>query len=74
MAAATEITEPLEPWLERIIDRALLKHERHCWEHGIGAHVVRIRIRLGILVGFMAGSGVLGGAAGAMLARALGAP
>ena len=25
-----EVTEPLEPWVERVIDRALLRHQQKC--------------------------------------------
>ena len=64
-----EITEPLEPWIERVIDRALLKHQHKC---PVAARVTKIEIRLSALIGFMLGSGLLGGAAGAIVARAIG--
>ncbi|MCX5676445.1 MAG: hypothetical protein NTX87_15700 [Planctomycetota bacterium] len=64
-----EVTEPLEPWVERVIDRALLKHMQTC---PVALRVAKIEIRLSALVGFMLGSGLLGGAAGAMVCRAIG--
>jgi len=64
-----EVTEPLEPWVERVIDRALLKHQQKCPLFG---RVRKIEIRLSALIGFMLGSGLLGGAAGAIVYRAIG--
>jgi hypothetical protein len=67
--AANEVIEPLEPWVERVIDRALLKHMQTC---PLAARVLKIELRLSALIGFMLGSGLLGGAAGAMVYRAFG--
>ncbi|MCX5671139.1 MAG: hypothetical protein NTU94_07465 [Planctomycetota bacterium] len=67
-----EVTEPLEPWVERVIDRALLKHERRCVEQGLGRRLRVVEVRIAWLVGYMVGSGLLGGAAGAMVYRAFG--
>jgi len=63
------VTEPLEPWVERVIDRALLKHMYTC---PVAVRVTKIEIRLSALIGFMLGSGMLGGAAGAMVYRMFG--
>jgi hypothetical protein len=63
------VTEPLEPWVERVIDRALLKHMYTC---PVAVRVTKIELRLSALIGFMLGSGMLGGAAGAMVYRAFG--
>jgi len=69
MTPQNEVTEPLEPWVERVIDRALLKHMQTC---PVATRVMKIELRLSALIGFMVGSGLLGGAAGAMVYRAFG--
>ena len=70
--AGPEITEPLDVWAEKLLDAALKRHTLWCMRYGVGSEVGRMRLRLAALVGFMAGSGLLGGAAGAILARAIG--
>ena len=66
---AFQITEPLEPWVERVIDRALLRHAQSC---PLAPRVTRLEIRISALIGFMVGSGLLGGVTGAYLAGAFG--
>lgn len=60
---------PLEAWVEAIIDRALAKHQDGC---PVRARVEKLEIRLASLVAFMAGSGLLGGVAGALVSRLFG--
>lgn len=47
------VTEELEPWVERVIDRALLKHAQRC--------TLRPRVRrLEIALAFLVGTGLIG--------------
>ena len=62
------VKEPLEPWLERIIDRALLKHAAQC---PVRDRVTKLEIRVASFIAFMAGSGLLGGVTGAMLVKSV---
>ena len=65
-----QVTEPLPDWVERVIDRALYKHQSLC---PVVVKVNRLELRFAALVGYMVGSGVIGGAAGAaVMARLLG--
>jgi len=64
--------QPYDQWAEGQLLQAIEHHTLWCKEHGVGADVLRIRLRLAYLIGFMAGSGVLGGLAGAVAARLLG--
>jgi hypothetical protein len=61
-----EIKEPLEPWVERIIDSALAKHRMDC---PVLERVTRLEIRFAALVGWMIGSGLVGGFAGGFLSK-----
>ena len=63
------IREDLEPWVRRIIHETVLEHQQTC---SLASRVRRLELRLAIFVAFMAGSGLLGGATGALLARAFG--
>ena len=60
------ITEPLEEWAEKLIDRALLKHEARC---PVVGRVQRLEVRFAALLGYMVGSGLVGGVLGAGLIR-----
>jgi len=70
------VNQPLDRWAEALLDAALQRHTLWCLRHGLGAQVSdcreqisSLRLRLAALVAFMAGSGVLGGAAGAAVVR-----
>jgi len=63
------IREDLEPWVRRIIHETVLEHQQTC---SLVPRVRRLELRLAIFIAFMAGSGLLGGAAGALVARVLG--
>ncbi|MBN2559911.1 MAG: hypothetical protein JXQ75_03150 [Phycisphaerae bacterium] len=65
-----QVTEPLPEWVERVIDRALYKHQSLC---PVIVKVNKLELRFAALVGYMLGSGLVGGAAGAaLMARILG--
>lgn len=59
-----EISEALEPWVERIIDRALLKHEISC---PLKPRMRTLELRFATLLGWMAGAGFCGGIAYSVL-------
>lgn len=65
-------SQPLDDWIEDRLLAALQRHSLWCLQHGVGADVGRLKLRFAMLVGFMVGSGLLGGAAGALLAKAIG--
>ena len=62
------VSEPLEPWVERIITVTVLRHQEKC---PVKDRVAKIELKLATLLGFMAGSGLLGGATGALVAKCL---
>ncbi len=53
------ITEPLDEWVERVIDRALDKHIASC---PLSHRVRAVEMRMSSLIGYMVGSGVVSGA------------
>jgi hypothetical protein len=60
---------PIEKWVEEIIRRTVAEHLATC------PNVVRIQrleVKWSTLMGFMAGSGTLGGIAGGIVSRILG--
>ena len=61
-----DITIPLEEWAEHLIDRALAKHRDQCPLYG---RVRKLEIRFALLIGYMVGSGLVGGIVGALLSR-----
>ena len=69
------VSEPLEPWVERIIDRSLLRHQATCPVPNqiktVAERVQLVEIRFAYLVGYMVGSGVVGGAIGGFLSSKL---
>jgi hypothetical protein len=76
MADGPEITEPLDKWAGKLLDAALQRHTLWCMQHGMGPQIAEVRadlsrmkLRLVALLAFMAGSGLLGGAAGAAVVR-----
>ena len=69
MTEPPEINVPLDEWVEKIIDHALAKHEKRC---PLAGRVRSLEIRFATLVGYMIGSGLVGGAAGAVVAKMLG--
>lgn len=58
----------LEDWVEAIIERAVSKHVSACPVH---EKVQRLEIKWAQLVGFMLGSGTLGGVAGSVISKVL---
>lgn len=62
--AEGNVSEPMEAWVERVIDRALLRHEQSC---RLTDRVARNELRIERLIGFMIGSGAIGGLIGAAL-------
>jgi hypothetical protein len=69
MSRMPEIREPMDQWAAKLLDAALQRHTLWCMRYGVGAEVQRQKVRFAVLVGFMAGSGLLGGVAGAAMAR-----
>ena len=66
-----EIKVPLERWVREIAREAattaLAEHQKQCKISAVEERVAKVEIRQATLVGFMAGSGVLGGLAGALV-------
>jgi|6_EtaG_2_1085325.scaffolds.fasta_scaffold102114_2 hypothetical protein len=60
----TTISEPLPDWVERIVDHAFQRHLAEC---PLTDRVQKIEIRFAALVGYMVGSGLLGGLTGALI-------
>jgi len=63
-----QITEPLDEWVERLIDRALLKHQAR---DPLVGRVTKLEIRLARMVGYMAGAGAVGGFLAGLLIKML---
>ena len=67
------VHEPLEPWVQRIVSFAVSEQCKSCsLKQDVAAvrgDVDRMKLRFTALVFFMAGSGVLGGAAGAAVVK-----
>jgi hypothetical protein len=61
---------PIEKWVEEIIRRTVAEHIATC---PYGQRVQRMEMKWSALIGFMCGSGTLGGFAGAILSRLIGA-
>jgi hypothetical protein len=59
-------TEELEPWVVRIIETTVLKHQLKC---PLVDRVRIIELKLSYLLGYLLGAGVIGGTAGAYLAK-----
>jgi len=66
--AMTAGSVPIEAWIEEIIKRTVAEHVSTC---PVAERVVKLEIRLSSLVAFMAGSGLLGGGAGAVVSHFL---
>jgi len=64
-----EVNEALEPWVERVIEVCLSRHKETC---SLFDRVGRLERRWAWWVGFMVGSGILGGTVGAALASKAG--
>lgn len=58
-----------ERWVEELINRVVAQHTVQC---PVAPRVGRLEIRMAVLVGYMIGSGVIGGAAGGMLFKLIG--
>jgi len=57
---------PLEKWVEEIIRRTIAEHVSSC---PVQTRVQRLEVKMGSLIGFMAGSGILGGGVGALFVK-----
>jgi len=70
------IKVPLDAWVREIAREAartvIIEHKQDCHIEQVEKRVGRLEIRFSLLIGFMAGSGVLGGVAGGLIARAVG--
>ncbi len=64
-----ESNVPLEKWVEEIVKRTVAEHVASC---PVASRVTKMEVRLSSLLGFMAGSGGLGGAAGGLIVKMLG--
>ena len=62
------ISEPLDEWVERVIDRALLKHAASC---PVSHRVTKLELRFAAFIAFMLGSGLVGGAIGSLLSKVI---
>ncbi len=65
-AKTPEIQVPLDEWAENLLDRALSKHMENC---PLAGRVRILEIRFAALVGYMVGSGVVGGLASAAIMK-----
>lgn len=70
MSVDQKIEMPLEAWAEQLVDRCLSKHQNNC---PVRSRVEKLELRFSSLIAFMAGSGLFGGAIGAVIAKFLGA-
>ena len=70
------IKVPLENWVREIAREAawtvIKEHRQECHIEQVEKRVGQLEVRVSTLIGFMAGSGLLGGLAGALLSRAVG--
>jgi len=62
-------TVELQEWVKAIIHATVAEHQASC---PTGIKVQALEVRLSSLVAFMAGSGTLGGVAGAVVVKVLG--
>jgi len=69
MSDPIEIKLPLEPWVREIVKATVREHAANC---PVAARVGKLEMRFSALIGFMIGSGTLGGVAGAFLTSILG--
>ena len=69
MSEGPQIKVPLEEWTEDVIDRALAKHAASC---PLRPRVERLELKLASLIAFMVGSGMFGGAFGALMVKLIG--
>ena len=58
-----------EKWVEELIKRVVAEHVSGC---PIAPRVGKLEVRFGVLIGYMFGSGVIGGAAGGILFKIIG--
>ncbi|MBW2561862.1 MAG: hypothetical protein JRE40_13545 [Deltaproteobacteria bacterium] len=61
-------TEDLEPWVRRIITATIMKHQIEC---PVPKRLAELEVRTGFLIGYMIGSGIIGGFGGALIIKAL---
>ena len=64
-----KVSVPLDEWAENLIDRTFQKHLANC---PMRPRVEKMEIHFYALVGYMIGSGLLGGGAGALIAKLIG--
>ena len=60
---------PIEQWVEEIIRRTVAEHLSNCPN---AERIQRLEVKWGTLLGFMAGSGTLGGLAGGIIVKMVG--
>lgn len=60
------VTVSLKEWTRQCIEQALLKHSQNC---PVAAKVQKIEMSRAVLIGFMIGSGLFGGTAGAAVMK-----
>jgi len=60
---------PFDEWVETVIALAIAKHQQDCPGP---AGVNRLNLRFAYTVGFMVGSGIVGGMIGSLVPRVLG--
>lgn len=71
-AEAPTISVPLESWVRQIVTETTASHREWCSQHGPGARVAKLEISYNRLLGFMLGSGAIGGAAATFIGKIIG--
>lgn len=69
MSEQPKMEVPLDEWSNALIDAALLRHAAKC---PLADRVSKIETRMASLIGFMIGSGLLGGAVGSIISHMAG--
>lgn len=67
------VTLPLAPWVHEIVEstakRVIAEHVATC---PLSSRIMQLEVRFSALIGFMVGSGLLGGVGGGLLVKMLG--
>jgi hypothetical protein len=67
------ISLPLAPWVHEIVEstakRVIAEHVATC---PLASRMTQLEVKFSALVGFMVGSGILGGVGGGLLVKAMG--